>query len=89
MKRLDEKVAIITGGGTGIGRGIALALAAEGAQVVVCGRRLDRLEQTVKEIQNLGGSARAVQADVALVEDIDRLVDAVLKDSWSDRYPGQ
>ena len=79
MKRLDEKVAIITGGGTGIGRGIALALAAEGAQVVVCGRRLDRLEQTVKDIQNLGGSARAVQADVAVVEDIDRLVGAVLK----------
>jgi 3-oxoacyl-[acyl-carrier protein] reductase len=79
MPRLEGKVAIVTGGGTGIGRGIALALAAEGAQVVVCGRRLDRLEATVAEIQKAGGRARAVQADVAEGKDVERLVDVALQ----------
>jgi 3-oxoacyl-[acyl-carrier protein] reductase len=73
MNRLVNKVAIVTGGGTGIGRGIALALAGEGAHVVVCGRRMDRLEQTVQALRQVGGSALAVQADISDVQDVDRL----------------
>lgn len=77
MKRLHEKVAIVTGGGSGIGRGLALALANEAAKVVVCGRRLDRIEETVRLIQAAGGSAEAIQADVTADEDVRRLIDAV------------
>jgi NAD(P)-dependent dehydrogenase (short-subunit alcohol dehydrogenase family) len=63
-ERVAGKVAIITGGGTGIGQGIALMLAAEGAQVVVGGRRRDPLEQTVALIREMGGQASDLQMDV-------------------------
>lgn len=65
MKHLNEKVAIITGGGSGIGRGAALALAEAGAVVVVCGRRLQKLDETVQAVEHAGGRALAVQADVS------------------------
>jgi NAD(P)-dependent dehydrogenase (short-subunit alcohol dehydrogenase family) len=78
MKRLDGKVSIITGGGTGIGRGIAIALAEEGASVYICGRRLDRIQRTASEIQAAGGYAQALQADVTSVTDVERLVREVL-----------
>ena len=79
MNRLENKVAIVTGGGTGIGRGVALALAGEGARVVVCGRRMDRLEQTAQTIRQAGGSVLAVQADVSDAQDVDRLVATVME----------
>jgi 3-oxoacyl-[acyl-carrier protein] reductase len=78
MKHLDGKVAIVTGGGTGIGRGIALALADEGASVVVCGRRLERIEDTARQIQKKGGVAQAIRADVAAEGDVKRLIEAVI-----------
>ncbi len=65
MGRLDGQVAIVTGGGSGIGRATALMLAAEGARVVVAGRRGPPLEAVVKEIEKAGGRAAARQADVA------------------------
>jgi len=79
MKSLQDKVAIITGGGSGIGRGVALALASEGAKVVVCGRRKHRLDETVEAIWQAGGGAMAVQADVSLEEDVQRVVRETLE----------
>ncbi len=79
MSKLNKQVAIVTGGGTGIGWGVALALAGEGAKVVVCGRRLEPLESTVAAIRGLGGNGLAVQADVSNAEDVDRLTKTVLE----------
>ncbi|HKW91268.1 MAG TPA: SDR family oxidoreductase [Methylomirabilota bacterium] len=64
MGVLDGQVAIMTGGGTGIGRAAALMLAAEGAQVVVAGRRKPPLDEVVGEIARVGGRAVARACDV-------------------------
>lgn len=64
VRRFEGQVAWITGGGSGIGRALALRLAAEGATVAVSGRRLDRLEEGVRAIEALGGAALAVPVDV-------------------------
>jgi NAD(P)-dependent dehydrogenase (short-subunit alcohol dehydrogenase family) len=78
MDRLQSQVAIVTGGGSGIGRGIALALAGEGARVVVCGRRKERLEETVQAIWEAGGGALAVPGDVSKEADVEKIVQAAL-----------
>lgn len=78
MTNLRDKVAIVTGGGTGIGRGIALSLSREGTRVVICGRRADRLENTVKTIREAAGQALAVQADISKEEDVLRVVQSAL-----------
>lgn len=64
MGKLDKQVAIVTGGGTGIGRETARVLAAEGATVVVTGRRQAPLHTVVMEIERAGGRAAAHQADL-------------------------
>ena len=79
MEKLNGQVALITGGGTGIGEGEALALAGEGAKVAVCGRRAEPLEKTVAAIRELGGDGLAVQADVSDAEDVDRLVSTTVE----------
>src|SRR5512141_507710 len=77
---LNSKVAIITGGGSGIGRGIAQALARLGTHVVVCGRRQHKLDETLQLISNDNGAgALAVQADVASEPDVDRLVQVTMQ----------
>jgi len=72
---LAGKVAIVTGGGTGIGRGIALAFAKAGADVAVSGRRTGPLESTAKEIEALGRRALAISTDVCLKDEVDNLVE--------------
>ncbi len=66
---LTGKVALITGGGTGIGEAAAVALAAAGAKVVVTGRRQARLDEVVAEITAVGGVALAMQSDVSVERD--------------------
>ncbi|WP_210593089.1 SDR family NAD(P)-dependent oxidoreductase [Streptomyces sp. GESEQ-35] len=72
--RLDGKVALVTGGGQGVGRGIALALAVEGAAVVVTGRTESKLKETAAEITGRGGRVLAVAGDVCERADVDRMV---------------
>ena len=64
MGKLDGKTAIVTGGGTGIGEGIAVALAKEGANVVLSSRNAEKLEAAASSIRANGGQARAIAADV-------------------------
>jgi len=72
--RLDGKVAVVTGGGRGIGKAIAVAFAAEGASVVVASRNMENLKKTVTEIESKGGKALAIQTDVTIEEQVERMV---------------
>jgi citronellol/citronellal dehydrogenase len=74
----EGSVAVVTGGGTGIGRATALELAATGARVVVCGRREDPLSRVRAEVEALGGDCLAVPADLREPEGVARVVDAAL-----------
>jgi len=74
-KALAGKVAIVTGGGRGIGLAIARSLAEDGASVVVSGRDAARLDAAVKELEALGAPALAVPADAGKREDVERLID--------------
>jgi citronellol/citronellal dehydrogenase len=72
---LDGQVALVSGGGSGLGRAAALELAALGAQVVVCGRRSEPLEETAARAE---GGCSAVACDIREEEQVSELVDAVL-----------
>ena len=72
---LSEKVAIVTGASRGIGRCIALALAAQGAKVVASARNAEALDNLVEEIKQQGGEATAVVGDVAVDTDASELID--------------
>ena len=72
---LAGKVAVITGGSEGIGKGIAQRLCEEGAKVAICARREDVLEQAAQEIRDAtGGEVLAVTADVTVPATLENLI---------------
>ena len=79
MTRLAGKAALITGGGTGIGRAIAMAFAREGAAVAVAGRRLEKVKEVASAIEKQGGAALALRCDVATAKDADRAISETAK----------
>ncbi|MCU1397369.1 MAG: 3-oxoacyl-ACP reductase [Acidimicrobiales bacterium] len=79
MGVLEGKVAIVTGAGQGVGRGIALALAAEGASVVIAGRTMDKCVDAAEEITGRGGSALPIACDVKVAADVESCVTAAIE----------
>lgn len=71
---LQDKVAIVTGAGQGIGRGIAIAMVKEGCQVAVSDVNYDNCLKVVSEIEALGGKAVAIKCDVSKKSDVDNLI---------------
>ncbi len=74
MSRLSGKIALITGGNSGIGLASAIAFQKEGAEVIITGRNQERLDEAVKQ---LNGNALSVQGDVSNLADLDRLFEEV------------
>ena len=77
---LKGRSGIVTGGGTGIGKGMATGLVQAGAELVIAGRNLEKLKAAAEEIGQFGGPVIAVQADMAKMEDIKNLVDLTVKE---------
>jgi len=78
---LQGKVALVTGGGSGIGRGISHRLAAEGMQVFLCGRTEERLAKTAEDIRDSGGRATPVVADISREDQIADLFGRIREES--------
>lgn len=79
MAEFKGKVALITGGGTGIGRATALAFAREGAKVVIGNRNAERGAEVIGAIRDAGGEASFLRTDVSVTSDIEALVDHTVK----------
>ncbi len=79
MSDMNDKVALITGASSGIGRATAEAFAAKGARVVLAARRQHELDSAVTEIQARGGKATAIKTDVSAGKDVERMVAHAIK----------
>lgn len=77
---LENKTAIVTGGSSGMGKDIAITFARHGANVVICGRSLERLQPAVEEISNSGGSARAFECDVREPDKVNEMVQFAIRE---------
>jgi 2-deoxy-D-gluconate 3-dehydrogenase len=73
--KLDGKVAIVTGGGRGLGKAIAISLAEAGADVTVCARTVSQIEEVAEKIKELGRRALPIKTDVRDSEQVQRMVD--------------
>ncbi|UCH43341.1 MAG: glucose 1-dehydrogenase [Dehalococcoidales bacterium] len=77
---LDGKVTVITGGGTGLGKAMALALAKAGSNIVVAARRTGPIEQTAREVTDLGRRALAIPTDVTDSQQVNRMIETALSE---------
>jgi NAD(P)-dependent dehydrogenase (short-subunit alcohol dehydrogenase family) len=77
--RLDGKVAVVTGASSGLGVAFATGLAEAGADIAICARRVERLEDTRRQVEQLGRRCVAVEADVADPDDCNRVVEKTLE----------
>src|SRR4051812_44169405 len=76
---INGRVALVTASSKGLGRASAIALAADGASVVICARGADALQATARDIEAAGGSVHAIEADVTAPDQPERLVAATVE----------
>lgn len=79
MKTFEGKVALVTGGSSGLGEATALRFAEEGARVVIAARRADQSSEVVRRIRDAGGAAHFVQTDVSRAADVENMVKSTLE----------
>ena len=78
MGKLDGKVAIVTAGGSGLGKYITKALIGEGCKVAIASRNMEKLQEAVKEFAEMGGDTFAVKADISKEDEVINMVDQVV-----------